>query len=314
MKSEPASTDYLPVSADERWIDAALSEHARLGNEGADEELILRILQETVHRPARTAAAVRPREWRTFAAASVAVAALVALLLVALSSFPVDAPLRRSDELRFVVRVVEPATGATAAAAPSNPRVAAVPHAGPVEVTAPGVSSSSTLTGPANESLELVTEFGPTFASLPRQTVRDETLRITADRGISADDAITYEGDVVVEHALFRIEAASVRVPAPGGTSREAAPREAAPREAAPLQARGVRVVQPGIDCIAEADSLRFDPLSGQLVLTGVRRVETERGELARFAPGDQLVLSANGFSVETAPVERYADPVLRTR
>ncbi|MBL9159204.1 MAG: hypothetical protein JNJ70_17110 [Verrucomicrobiales bacterium] len=309
MKSEPASTDYLPVSADERWIDAALSEHARLGNEGADEELILRILQETVHRPARTAAAVRPREWRTFAAASVAVAALVALLLVALSSFPVDTPLRRSDELRFVVRVVEPATGATAAAAPSNPRVAAVPHAGPVEVTAPGVSSSSTLTVPANESLELVTEFGPTFASLPRQTVRDETLRITADRGISADDAITYEGDVVVEHALFRIEAASVRVPAPGGT-----PREAAPREAAPLQARGVRVVQPGIDCIAEADSLRFDPLSGQLVLTGVRRVETERGELARFAPGDQLVLSANGFSVETAPVERYADPVLRTR
>lgn len=309
MKSEPASTDYLPVSADERWIDAALSEHARLGNEGADEELILRILQETVHRPARTAAAVRPREWRTFAAASVAVAALVALLLVALSSFPVDTPLRRSDELRFVVRVVEPATGATAAAAPSNPRVAAVPHAGPVEVTAPGVSSSSTLTVPANESLELVTEFGPTFASLPRQTVRDETLRITADRGISADDAITYEGDVVVEHALFRIEAASVRVPAPGGTSREAAPREAAP-----LQARGVRVVQPGIDCIAEADSLHFDPLSGQLVLTGVRRVETERGELARFAPGDQLVLTANGFSVETAPVERYADPVLRTR
>lgn len=309
MKPEPASSDYLPVSADERWIDAALSEHARLGNEGADEELILRILQETVHRPARTATAGRPREWRTFAVASVAVAALVALSLVALSSVSVDAPARRSDELRFVVRVVEPATGAIATAAPTSPRVAAVPHSGPVEVTTPRLSSSPTLTGPSNGSLELVTEFGPTFASLPRQTVRDETLRITADRGVSAGDEITYEGDVVVEHDLFRIEADSVRVPVPGGASPEAGPMETAP-----LQARGVRVVQPGIDCIAEADSLRFDPVSGQLVLTGVRRVETDRGELARFAPGDQLVLSANGFSVETAPVERYADPVLRTR
>lgn len=309
MKSEPASSDYLPVSADERWIDAALSEHARLGNEGADEELILRILQETVHRPARTATAGRPREWRTFAVASIAVAALVALSLVALSSVSVDAPARRSDELRFVVRVVEPATGAIATAATTSPRVAAVPHSGPVEVTTPRLSSSPTLTGPSNGSLELVTEFGPTFASLPRQTVRDETLRITADRGVSAGDEITYEGDVVVEHDLFRIEADSVRVPAPGGASPEAGPMETAP-----LQARGVRVVQPGIDCIAEADSLRFDPVSGQLVLTGVRRVETDRGELARFAPGDQLVLSANGFSVETAPVERYADPVLRTR
>jgi lipopolysaccharide export system protein LptA len=116
---------------------------------------------------------------------------------------------------------------------------------------------------------------------------------------------VTYEGDVVVEHALFRIEASSVRVPVPGDASRETS---------ATLQARRVRVVQPGIDCIAEADSLKFDPVSGTLVLTGVSRVETERGELARFAVGEQLVLSAKGFSVETAPVERYADPVLLKR
>jgi hypothetical protein len=31
MNSELSSTDYTPASADERWIDAALSEHARLG-------------------------------------------------------------------------------------------------------------------------------------------------------------------------------------------------------------------------------------------------------------------------------------------
>lgn len=304
MNSDPASSDYLPISADERWIDAALSEHARLGNEGADEELILRILQETVRRPARPATIPRRKDWRTFSAASVGVAATVALLFVVLSNLPVEDRGRRSDELRFVVRVVAPADGSPTTSPVPGRRVATAPQPGPVEVTASGLAAQPSLGDFATGNLELITEFGPTFASLPRQAVRDDSFRITADRGETTDDAIIYEGRVVVDHAQFRIEAASVRVPAPGSPSQETAP----------LQAHGVRVVQPSIDCVAEAESLRFDPVSGNLVLTGVSRVETDRGELDRFAPGDQLVLSSKGFSVETAPVERYADPVLRTR
>jgi lipopolysaccharide export system protein LptA len=306
MNSEIPSTDYSPASADERWIDAALSEHARLGNDGADEELILRILTGTVHRPSRSTAVARAhRDRRSLVIAAVSVAALVALTLVTLSNFSVDAPSRRSDELRFVVRIAEmPGQPAERAQSPL-PRVAAKAHAGPVELLSPTPSVPGAIANLDPANLELVTEFGPTFASLPRRTVRDESLRITADRGRTTSDAVTYEGDVIVEHALFRIEAASVRVPVAGDASSDAG---------APLQARQVRVVQPGIDCVAEAETLKFDPVAGTLVLTGVSRVETERGELARFSPGDQLVLSGKGFSVETAPVERYADPGLLKR
>ena len=79
MSSDLPSTDCTPASADERWIDAALSEHARLGTVGADEELILRILTETVHRPSRlTAVSKAPRDRRSLVIAAVAVAALAA--------------------------------------------------------------------------------------------------------------------------------------------------------------------------------------------------------------------------------------------
>lgn len=305
MNSELSSTDYTPASADERWIDAALSEHARLGNEGADEELILRILTETVHRPSRSTALKHSRDRRSLVLAAVAVAAIITLALVSLSNFSVDAPSRRSDELRFVVRIAEPSGEAEARTQTPLPRVAAAPHTGPVELVSPSASVPGAIANVDTSHLELITEFGPTFANLPRRTVRDESLRITADRGETTSDVVTYEGDVIVEHALFRIEASSVRVPVAGDASRDAG---------APLQARKVRVVQPGIDCVAEAESLKFDPVAGTLVLTGVSRVETERGELARFAAGDQLVLSANGFSVETAPIERYADPGLLKR
>jgi hypothetical protein len=223
MNSELSSTDYTPASADERWIDAALFEHARLGNDDADEELILRILTETVHRPARLTAPAKPsRDRRSLVIAGAAVAALITLALVSLSNFSVDATSRRSDELRFVVRVAESSGEAATPAQSPLPRVAIAPQAGPVEWVSPTESVPGAIANLDTGHFELVTEFGPTFASLPRRTVRDESLRITADRGETTTDAVTYEGDVIVEHALFRIEAASVRVPVAGDASRDA--------------------------------------------------------------------------------------------
>ena len=308
MNTESEPIDYSPASADERWIDAALREHARLGRDGQDEELILRILRETVHRPApspRPAPVLRDR--RLLFAVGAAAAAVVVLTLIVLPR-PGTAPgTRHSDELRFVVRIAAPSSSpASAPASPTaSPRPAAAPSRGELAIVAPETPARHSPGGSVPGDLELITEFGPTFTSLPRQTVRKESLRITADRGETTPGEVTYRGNVIVEHEQFRIEADAVRVPAPG---------EGAVDPAAPLQASGVRVVQPHIPCTAEARSLRFDPRDGTLVLTGVTRVETEKGELARFAPGDRLVLSGTGFSVETAPVERYADPVPRTR
>jgi len=310
MNQESDSPGFGPVSADERWIDAALSEHARLGRD-ADEELVYRILQGTVRRPARVAPARRPSPgWRTFALASgvAAAAAVVAFLALAPSSpAPAPAPAsaeRRSDELRFVVRVTAPEPAAAPEGRPLPPRLAAARHTGPLEVAAPRTSPAPGAAFPEG-SLELVTEFGPSFAALPRKAVRGERLRITADRGEETPDGLVYEGDVLVELASFRIAARSVRVPAPGDATRA---------EEAPLLAREVRVEEVAGDCVAFAETLSFDPVSGSLVLTGVTRVETARGEWGRFAPGDRLVLSEGGFRVESAPVERHATPIPRAR
>jgi hypothetical protein len=304
MNPESSSTDFSPGSADERWIDAALSEHARLGH-GDDEELVFRILQETVHRPARS----RPgkgsvREWRPFVVAAGSIAASVAVALVVLSRQSPAPSERRSDELRFVVRVTSPEARKADLRDTVQPRVAATRHTGTLELTAPASTALPGAPVLASGHFEWVSEFGPSFSPQPRTEAVGERLRITADRGESTGSGMVYEGDVLVEHDSFRIEAATVRLPVPGsGDVGEA-----------PLLAHRVRVVRPSSDCVAEAETLRFDPASGRLVLTGVTRVESERGELDQFAPGDRLVLSESGFTVETAPVERHASPLPRTR
>lgn len=270
MNSEPTSISFGPESVDERLVDAALSEHARLGRHGGDEELVLRILQETVHRrPAADYAVARfSRNWRSAAAAWGAAAAVVALAFFALSSFRVEAPgERRSDEVSLVVR-----TDFTASPAKSE-----------------SVRASSAGTGRIAHRIDFELAAGPAMGK-SAGGVHSETLRITADRGGASGEGYAYEGHVLVELEAFRIEAASVRLTAPGEE---------------PLLASRVRVTRSEPACVAEADHLSFDPVSGSLVLTGVSRVKTDKGLLAHFEPSDRLVLSGGGFSVESGAVER---------
>ncbi len=256
MKPEPSP--YDPESASERWIDAALSEHARLGRDGADEELVLRILSETVHqRPVVPPAPRFARDWKTAIGAA---AAAVALGFFAMSSFRVGSSgERRSGELSFVVRVEAP--------------------------EAVGKSPVALMTGTTHR-IDFDVEAGSVFAR------SHESVRITADRSGTSSGGMLYEGHVLVECDAFRIEAASVLLPSRGKEPR--------------LLADGVRVVRSTPACVAEAEHLSFDPVSGHLVLTGVTRVETDKGLLASFDPGDRLVLSGGGFSVENARVGRY--------
>lgn len=258
MKPEPSP--YGPESASERWIDAALSEHARLGRDGADEELVLRILSETVHqRPVVPPAPRFARDWKT-AIGVAAAAAAVALGFFAMSPFRVGSPdERRSGELSFIVRVEAP--------------------------EAVGKSPVALRTGTTHR-IDFEVEAGSVFAR------SHESVRITADRSGTSSGGMLYEGHVLVEFDAFRIEAASVLLPSRGQEPR--------------LLADGVRVVRSAPACVAEAEHLSFDPVSGHLVLTGVTRVETDKGLLASFDPGDRLVLSGGGFSVENARVERY--------
>src|SRR5690606_1718420 len=130
-------------------------------------------------------------------------------------------------------------------------------------------------------------------------------FRITADESLASTDRRLYQGNVVVEHARYRIEAGQVSVPAPGRTRST---------DATPLLASDVTVTQESPRRIARAKHLRFDPVSGALVLTGVESFTSDEGKLVRFSPADQLVLRGEAFAVESPAPVRYAAPTDLTR
>lgn len=296
------AADSTPLTPGERFLDAALSEHARLGQSGSDDELVLRILRETVHRPAAVRT-VRPSlDRKTVAVAFGAVAAVATAAILVLSSLPVETGSRRSDELRFVVRLEGPeASVPPSGTAPQQP---AARHEGPIAFSGPNATPAfSTPTSPTLARVDLVIspELSSTFGPLPERGVRHENLRITAARSRNSENGLAYEGEVVVEHERFRIEAARIDLPASDAGE-------------ATLFAESFRVEHAATGCVAEGASLAYDPVTDTLLLTGIRRVTTREGEMSRFSPGDRIVLAANSFSVERAPVETHASPLPKSR
>lgn len=293
MKDHPLPA---PSSPDDRWIDAALREHARLGN-GHDDELVMRILCETVHRPARTAPP-RALDWRGAAALVAGVAALAALALVVLSALPTGNPPGAggvSDELRFAIRVDAAAAGDQAIGNADTPRVSATRHRMDLEAI-PGSSEAGT----ALPVAQLESAAGPVLADagiLP-ENVRLESMRIRAGRNESQGGGLAYSDGVVVEHESFRFEADSVQLPNGEDGSASA------------LLAEKVRLVQSTPRRIVEADSLRYDPVEGSFELVGVSRFESEKGILSGFAPGDRLRLRGDEFTIESASAADHAPPL----
>lgn len=308
MNPSSPSDDHLTAGV--RFVDAALSEHARLGKNGRDAELVHRILLETVHRKSdRIAIPQRPAmSWRLRFMGAAAVAALV-MLAVAVLSTPGTGLRERerpSEELHFTIRFLESSTADEVAApdAPA-PRVAADFYAGTtIPFTSPAAPSTvPTTLAPAN--YELIITMGPSFEFLPSPGSRREDFRITADESLASSGRRLYQGNVVVEHALYRIEAGEVSVPVPGRPPSG---------DTSSLLASDVTVTQVSPRRVAHAKNLRFDPLSGALVLTGVQSFAADEGKLMRFSPGDQLVLDGESFSVESPAPVKYAAPQNLTR
>jgi len=306
MNMTSAHDDALP--AGERFIDAALSEHARLGGAGTDTELVHRILLETVYR--RPAVIANPPVRSTWyrgirLAGAAAVAALLTLAGISLSPIGKEDRDRPTEELQFTVHFLETAPAPERAlAATAPPQLAGKAYSGTVPLATTAIAASET-PALATGSYELITTLGPSFEVLPARGTRRENFRITADRSLVSADRRLYEGKVLVEHTLFNIEASEVSVPTPG---------RAESSDASPLLASNVTVTQQSPRRVAHAKSLRFDPLSGTMVLSGVESFETDGGTLARFAPGDQLVLNGESFSVESPAEVKYASPQPVTR
>lgn len=312
------SDDFAPSSLDERWMDAILSEHARLG-QGDDEELVFRILQD-ISKPedaeddvlvspiVESAAKEGQRRKKMQLSVFWGAAAVVILLATALSTIQVGRKIgdRHPEEIRFFVQMApsEKTALGDATVTPLVQVARAADDTNVVElVVGPEEARPAVLPVRTSPLIVPSVDFAPSFATLPKTDLRIEDFRITADRSSSSPAGLVYEGDVLVENGVFRISAASVQLPLPGSV-----------QDRATLAARGVRVERLGLPCIVEAESLQFDPVIRQLILDGVSRAKTDQGELNSFSREDRIILTELGFAVERVSSGDGASPSLLQR
>lgn len=306
MKSEFPNPD-APAPG-EAFVDAALREHARLGSHRADDGLVERILLETVEKkPSKNTSPElmiqRNRDvQKSWLIGATAVAAAAVLALVALQSFSVRSQTRSADEVHFVVTIIDPnSKGVEVAEATKRaPQLDVSPYERQFDIAFQEASPAgiSSLSLP---HYSLATSFGPSLETLPGTTHRHESFVISADKENKEDDLLVYEGNVVISHESFEIKASLASV-TKAGTQVE---------PGASLTASDVTVTQRGAARSVVASNLAFDPVSGALHLTDVKRLVSGSDELIDFAPEDRVVLHRDSYTVENAPVVKYADPLL---
>tara|TARA_R110000850_G_scaffold64695_13_gene145078 strand:- start:2245 stop:3186 length:942 start_codon:yes stop_codon:yes gene_type:complete len=289
------------IAPDERFVDAALREQARLGSVTNDQALVTAILEQTVQ-PSHNEESSTPlnssRDRSLWIAASIAAVATISLVALVLAQFPYrNSSSAIAEEIHFSVRFM-PTDGETPAEPPTAPAFAsAEPYSSPVIPSTSLPGSASQL--PASDAvIEITTSFGPTLESLPPRPIRRDIFRIAADHSSREGNRIVYSGNVRIEHDEFLIEAVEAHVRASDSTSRSSEPQ---------LTAHEVILTQFNPNRTARAGQITFDPTLGSFILTNVRRLETAEGVLGRFEDSDRLVISSNRFSIETG--ESIAGP-----
>ncbi len=292
MNSLPESENT--IAPGERFIDAALREHARNGL-GTDNELVHRILTETVYAPSRRRNIERPRiDRETLWVGSVAVAALIALAIVALSSLPFSSS-RKTDEFRLIVQDSSAGTIDDTFQPGVKPKRGVLPFEGRVDPITESIQLD-TIELSAGSVLPYIEPFSPSLESFPEKIERERHFSISADQIERTRNSIYYSGHVVVEHSEFRIESDRVEVIKDGSEG---------PR----IFADVARVEQIGANRLVSAESLTFDPVAVEMHLVGVSRF-SDGGEVQILNANDTLILKANAYAVESARTIQYASPV----
>jgi len=283
------------VESGERFINAALQEHARNGC-GSDDELVHRILSETVNKSELRVRTERPRlDRKTMFVGSVAVAALLALTVLILSSLPFSGE-RGTDEFFLSVDAANAGSIDDTFLPGLQKRVTIT--AQPFEGTVDPVSSASqldTIELSAGSDLQFLEPFSPSLETFPTRSERQRSFRISADKIDRSGDSIYYTGNVVVEHDEFRIEAEDVTVHRDGSDRPQ-------------VLANIVRVEQPTVNRSVIARSLTFDPVAVEMRLTGVYQFSAGTGQ-HDLELGDTLVLTASAYTVENPKSFEYATP-----
>ena len=162
MKNDISNHD-VPLPDDERFMNAALEEHARLGSLPNDEALIDRILLETVNRKANTVAIASKNStpWKSLAIGITSAAAGLTVGFFALQSFPLRDSVGQEEEVHFVVRILEDAPTPATAVTKAAPALVARPSESLIEPTYAQVdavvgstdASATTFLKPSSENL-----------------------------------------------------------------------------------------------------------------------------------------------------------------
>lgn len=311
MNSDPA----MDPTPEERFVDAALHEQARLGQAGNDDELVAAIITKTILHDTSdesTALSSSPvADRRLWIASAIAAAAVIALVALGLSSLPYRSGSAPDPEMQFSVRLLPAEEVVKVAEESDEPPIAAVnPHGNQIAPNRASPSVASNLDAP-DTYLEITTSFAPSFASFPERPVRRELFSIASIDESSEGRKHFYSGNVRIEHQDFLIEANAAEVSTQ--SSQTSSPEEPY------LVAYDVILTQFQPARQVRAGKMTFDPGDSAFILTGVRQLKTSEGDLTRFQDDERIILTATSLSIKNSPLGddqkevKYANPLPET-
>lgn len=309
------TADTPPPPPAERLADALLAEQARLGTRD-DEELVNRILTETVTRRAAVRAtrhASAParftaREWTQLA---LSVAAVLALAATVLSLFRFGQE-SGAETYHFRVKLVEAPDAETPEASPPADRPPARPgraHEGRFSPEIPTVQptfrvSSLTL---QDQEFNLLTHFERSLDGNALRPAREDAFSIAAAEASTEGTVARFRGGVTVTHSDFQLRADRVEV-LYGEEGDSRAPR---------LVAHGVELTHFPSASKAEARRAVFDTANGALTLDGMETLNGRREKAERQAPltgGETVVFAGEEVRVLAGDAQIHASPPPVTR
>ena len=270
MNSEPNSQPNDFDSTDDLVMDSLLAEHARLGT-AKDEALVSNILANTINSPVEFEPSVvtgkgRARlgagEWSKLAAMVIGILGVGALILnsfkTELASDGVVGSDRKEDV--FHVVVLSPEEKIKQNRVPAK-RIVELNLADSQPVKTVNGSSYdleiTQLAGNTNLNLESISDFKQSIDISKLNQVRRPSFSVAANTTDKTKEKVIYSGQAVLTHDEFTIEADSIAM----GTQSS---------EDGLVKAMNARISHKSSAYKAVADSISFDPVSGEVKATGV--------------------------------------------
>ncbi|MEM7602984.1 MAG: LptA/OstA family protein [Verrucomicrobiota bacterium] len=278
--------------SEERFIDASLREHVRVGSSPEDDELVRSILVATVEKQKSPGVptTMKSQERKFWLAGVASAAAILAALATLLAVLPFRNSNREVEEIRFIVQYGPSNEGQIVSSfAAAAPQREPEPFSGSIEVNVdhgPPISTEPRIGEPA--AIDLA--FEPSFSEVPAPATREDRMQISADKTTKDGDYRIYEGNVIVQHEDFHLTADRVELSSP---SRGELAVEIS------LVSTNALLEQTSPSRTALARELQYEPLVNRFTLSGVTFLDSAQGRLSSFADDDLVYLVGETFVVK---------------